>query len=497
MVLPPALHLGPHALRILPVCRSAEIAPGMRGCSDSLLTAFCFVGELQTDAVDFTREVSDAARDSKSRGASIVWYYSPLFQYERKRIRVEEGVIEASLTKAVEASQHADVNSPSLHLRGAKTAEYEGSCPARLSEASSAALSVTSATALPALYLRVGSSTTFREYGLVVAGLQRAAQGASAEPCMQSHANTAGSDGDRSAHAAHKPPVFLRLTPNRPTLKPIDTQLNGSDLQSMRSLTHRRNTSPRRDATLSSASAQRSAAQMQDGVRSSPWPSSLSEEASTATVGTSLLRSESDRGNKPDGATFSRPVSLFREEDEPFVRTSQEGASSQRVLRVKQWVKSEECARKDIPPGSHHFDGADGSNVSSALFSNSIFSSLPFQAPASGLSTMGTPETDMDDCRSCSTAASGLCGGFLDNAHLRSLEITYLAFDAFTSLAQSTSCPTPPAAPKPRFVRRLPLCTYANNSGFELSTLAPHASAAQGIRLELEPAIAATPQSSR
>ncbi|KAG5468835.1 hypothetical protein CUR178_01671 [Leishmania enriettii] len=493
MVLPPALHLGPHALRILPACRSAEVAPGMRSCSDSLLTAFCFVGELQTDAVD----VSDAARDSKSRGASIVWYYSPLFQYERKRIRVEEGVVEASLTKALEASQHADVNSPSLHLGGARTTEYEGSCPARLSEGSSAALSVTPATALPALYLRVGSSTTFREYGLVVTALQRAAEGASAEPCMQSHANSIGGDGDRSAHAAQKPPVFLRLKPNRPILEPIDTQLNGSVLRSMRRLTHRRNTAPRGDATLSNASAQRSAAQMQDGVRSSPWPSSLSEVASTATLGASLLRSESDRGNKPDAATFSMPVSLFREEDEFSARTSQEGGSSQRVLPVEQRVKPEECACTDMPPGSHPFDGAGGSSVSSALFSNSVFSSVPFQAPASVLSTMDAPETDTDDCGSCSTAASGLCGGILDHAPLRSLEITYLAFDAFTSLAQSPSRPTPPAAPKPRFVRRLPLCTYAKNSGFELSTLAPHASAAPGIRLELELAIAATPQSSR
>ncbi|KAG5468422.1 hypothetical protein LSCM1_02402 [Leishmania martiniquensis] len=489
MVLPPALRLGPHEVRILPICRSAEIAPGVRRCSDSLLTAFCFVGELQPDAAEGSGEISDAAGDSSSRGVPILWYYSPLFQYERKRIRVEEGVVEAALTKTVAAYQHPVVNSPSLELGGAEAYECKGSCPVRRSEAPSAALKVACVPAVPALYLRVGSSTTFREYGLVMEERQSAALGASAEPCTQGGADvTGGGDGERSERAARKPPFFAPLKPKRPSLRPIDRQLHGSDLQSMLRLLHRQTNFLHRGSPLVSALAQVGGAQVEDLEEKSRQPRSPSKEASSALLAAPFLRSESDGDDGPHEFAASVSLSLVREE---------ERRASCCEPRAEQWVKPEVCACKDVPRGSYRVDGAGSSSVSSALFSRSLLC-LAFPDPTSELSTLGSVEAETDDFHSCSTGPSDSCDRLLNNAHLHSLAVTCLAFDTFTPLTMGASCPTPPAAPKPRFARRLPLHTFANNNkGLPLSTHALHAPAVQGIWPERESAIAATPQISR
>ncbi|CAG9582253.1 hypothetical protein LMJF_34_3745 [Leishmania major strain Friedlin] len=499
MALPPVLHVGPHELKLFPICRSAEVAPGRHRCNDSLLTRYCFVGELQTDADG--RSVADVAagRGSNCRTATILWCYSPLFQFEHKRIRVEEGVIEAALTKEVTARQHADVNSPSLKSGGAEAVKHKDSYSTSSSKASSAAPSVTSATGLPAVYLRVGNSTTFREYRLVTEGRHSTALGASTELRAPSDASIAGDgDGVVSVHEAHKPPTLRPLAPRRPTLRPIDTRPDGNSLRSMARLAHKQNAALRRCGAPASASTQRHAAPVEKELKAPQRPSPFSTDARAAIATAPVPHPRNEGCDEPCEAVPPMRMSLSCGEDSP----ASPHAPNERNL--PQWASPadhcetpEVCARKDVPHGSHPFSAAGGSSVSSAFLSSSLFLCVSSQSPTSALSTARSAETDMCDLHS-STRVSGSSGCFFYDVHRHSREITCLVSAVCTPLTQSTSCLTPTPAPKPSLTRSLALRTLGSSSdGMPCSTQAPHGSAAQGMQVEVERVIAATPPSAR
>ncbi|KAI5686606.1 hypothetical protein MNV84_03247 [Leishmania braziliensis] len=499
MALPSVLHLGSHELRLLPVSCSAEVLPGTHRCSDSLLTAFCFVGELQADAVDLSGQVREAASDTNGSCATILWYYSPLFQFEQKRIRVEEGVIDAALTKEVKARQHADVKSPSLQLDGAEAVEYQVSCPMRSSETSSAALSVASTTALPALYLRIGISTTFREYRLVIAGPQSAALGTSIELRAQSDADVVGNDdGALSGHAVHKPPALQPLIPRHPTLTPLDARLSSSGVRGMVRLAHKHSAALRRGVVPTSASIRRDAARLEDEVKTPQLPNSFKATPSTAIVAASPLHARSEGASEPHEVVFSIPISLSREDGESSPYPRKEGNLSQWALSVGHDGTSEMCARKDVSHGSLTFNTAGGSSVSSAFLSSTLFfSCIPSSTPTSVPSIARSAEADTDDLHSSSTEASGSSGRFFDDTDLDSREITHISSEACTLRPQCTSSPTPPATPKPCCTRGRRLRILgSNSSGLPRSTHAPHSPAVQGIQLVLESVSVASPLSS-
>ncbi|CBZ30486.1 hypothetical protein LMXM_33_3745 [Leishmania mexicana MHOM/GT/2001/U1103] len=487
MALPPVLHLGPHELQLFPICRSAEVEPGRHRCNGSLLTGLCFVGELQTDAVG--PSVADVAADfdSNRRKASIFWYYSPLFQFERKRIRVEEGVIEAALTKEATARQQADANSPSLTFGGPEAVKREDSCSTRSSEASSAAPSVTPATALPALYLRVGNSTTFREYRLVKEGRYSTALGGSTELRAQSDAGVAGDDdGDVSERATHKPPTLRPLAPRRPTLRPIDARPDGSSLRSLARLAHKRNAALRRCGAPASAPTQRHAAPVEDEVKAPQRPSPVSTGARTAIATEPALHPHLEGGNELcEAVPFLRIPLSCGEDSRASPRVRNEGNIPPLASLVDHCESPEMCAHKAVPNGSHTFSAAGVSSVSSAFLSSSLSLCIPSQSPTDTRCTARSAETDTCDLHS-STKVSGLSGRFLYDVHRHSREITCLVCAVCTPLSQRTSFPTPTPAPKPGLTQNLALRTLGNSSdGMPCSTHVPHGSEAQGMQLEV------------
>ncbi|TPP46745.1 hypothetical protein CGC20_20725 [Leishmania donovani] len=440
MALPPVLHLGPHKLKLFPICRSAEAAPGRHRCNDSLLTGFCFVGELQTDAVGLSVANVAADRDSNRRKVTILWYYSPLFHFEHKRIRVEEGVIEAALTKEVTARQHADANSPSLKFGGAEAVKHEDSCSTRSSVASSAALSVTHATGLPALYLRVGNSTTFREYRLVIEGQHSTALGDSTELRTPSGAGVAG-DGhhDVSVHAAHKPPTLRPLAPRRPTLRPIDTRPDGNGLRSTARLAHKRNAALSGWRASASAPTQCHAAPVEEELKALQQPSPFSTAARTAITTAPAPHPHNEGANVACEAVLPMRMPLScGDYSQASPRVPNEGNLPQWASPVDHCETREVCAHKDFPHGSFPLSAAGGSSVSSAFLSSSLCLCMPSQSPTGALSTARSAETDTNDLHS-SARVSGSSGRFLYDVHRHSREITCLVSAVCTSLPQSTS----------------------------------------------------------
>ncbi|GET92442.1 hypothetical protein LtaPh_3436700 [Leishmania tarentolae] len=487
MTLPPVLHIGPHELKLLPICRSAEVVSGRRRCNDTLLTAFCFVGELETDAVDLSGYIGDADKHS-SRGATISWYYSPLFQFEHKRIRVEEGVVEAALTKEVATHQHADVNSFSLQFGVAGIAKHEDSCSTRSGEGSSAEMSVASAVALPALYLRIGNSTTFREYRLVREGQKRSIScGASTKLHAQSEAEVTSNNGsDVSVQVAHRPPTLQPLAPRRPTLRPIDAREDGNGLRNMARRSYKRISAPRRCGFPDKAPLEHLAAPVVDEVRMPQQPSPFCTGAETAMATSRVHSAQNEGSNKPfEAVRLMQVPPSCRENSQPSSHIANEGKLSQWAPPADHCETSEASAHKGTPHDNHSFSAAGGSSVSSAYLSNSLFLYMPPKSPTSVLSPARSGEADTYDILS-STGVSASSGLFFDT-HLHSREVTCLVSDVYTPLSQRTFSLTTLTAPKPKLTRTLALCTVGNGSDdITRSIDVPQNSESQGVQLEVE-----------
>ncbi|KAK7195904.1 hypothetical protein NESM_000523100 [Novymonas esmeraldas] len=480
MSLPSELQLGPHVLRLLPVSRDATVAPGARRCSDSLLTSFCFVGELLPPG---TADVGGTA--------GVVWYYSPLFHFERKRIRVEESVIEAALSTAVSARRHADVNSPLLDCGCVVE-----SVPSEVSSAAPEAEAAASVSVLPAVFLRLGMSTTFREYRLVAVDAQEAPDAAlvlSAEPCAERDAMTvAGADNGEAPVAVHRPPLLHVLTAKRPTLTPIDTRLRGSGLLSRLRLTHMLGAQLRRSGDPASGATAQENLHIEDGVATPvlPSPAAAGPSSATYTAPTPLRPPDDDRGDAPPEAALLMPVSLAVKDTPTTPRSLRDAAASAWAASTKPCVAPEDDAAKDATH-SHHLHhashGGAASSVSSAFLSSSLFfSCVASQAATSVLSASRSMAAEIDGRPSSSTGASGSSGRFLDDPHVQSRETTCLLSAACTPLSRSTSLPAPPTGPKSRPARRPRLRPRGSApAGWSQSAHVPHAASTPSIQLEL------------
>lgn len=131
MTLPRELEIGCLLLRLLPVSRHAGERTDLRWSTEQALNAFCFVGELQQDS-----EQSEARR--------IIWYYSPLRHFDKKKIRVEERVLVAAVVEARGGgSPSASPSTDDLAESRRGTGRDGGGTP---------------------IFLRLGTSTTFRQY---------------------------------------------------------------------------------------------------------------------------------------------------------------------------------------------------------------------------------------------------------------------------------------------------------------------------------------------
>lgn len=205
--LPPELELGPHRLKLLAVSRNVDDMVDARRCIDHALTAFCYVGEMLTASSD----------------APIAWYYSPLYQFDRKKIRVEESVIAAALTKAMakrsattglsSRSDFADTVASSVMSKDKEDeeneAEKEGGEEHRRSS-------------LPEVFIRLGNSTTFREYKLITAVPHECEKEATTTITKETDTTV---DSTAAATASHATPPLLRpMLPRKPPLKPLSSR---------------------------------------------------------------------------------------------------------------------------------------------------------------------------------------------------------------------------------------------------------------------------------
>ncbi|KAG5494103.1 hypothetical protein JKF63_01938 [Porcisia hertigi] len=494
MDLPPTLHFGSHELKLLPICHSVEFEPGSRCCSDRLLTAFCFVGEPQTGTLNVGGESGDVHRVSNSCGATMTWYYSPLLHFEHKRIRVEEGVIEAALTKAVRARQSADTSSQWVEFGNVESMECGAFCPTWSSEAPSKKPTLASATSLPALYLRLGTSMTFREYALVVEAPHRVGGTVSAEVRVHGDADgVSACDSDASGCGAHKTPVLQPLASRRATLTPIDTQLDGSGLRTLLLSTQRRHAALHRLGSSAGRSAQHDAAKIPEDAKASLMPCNSDAGVSPIIAATPRASSVSKGNSELQEAVLSTPNPVPNVDVGLLLRASNEGGSPPCESPVESSRTSDVCTRRGVRCSKHPDRVAGGSSLSSEFLTSSLFfSCIPSQAPTDVLSTMRFAATDTDGHLASSAGADCSSDRSLDDAHLRSQEVISITPTTCTPFLQSPSCRTDPAAMKPPSVRRPSLRTlHHKSSGIRLSAQFLQASVPQKKQVDPGPVVAA------
>lgn len=495
MVLPPVLQVGLHRLALLAVSRDAGAASGNRRSSDSLLNAFCFVGELQSTAADTSSSVVSVAATEGASDVAITWYYSPLFQYERKRIRVEESVIDAALTKALTGSRHAEVNQTPLDLADVDALESVASDQTHSmadTAADANAPSPSSTTTPPALYVRLGTSTTFREYKLVVP------EPPSPPPELSSAVNfgavEAAATDEKVTVPRHTPPVLRPLAPKRPSLTPINTSGNVNHVRSALRLTHKRAADLHRSAARASSeeTPDEAVAAAGESRRAPPVPSPTDDGAASY----SPLRPTSEQ-REPYDAAFPMPVSLAHGGSPSLRRASLAAQSPQLTLYANHWETPETSERKASTPEGPPPAPAVVSSASSAFLSSSLFFSCAgSQAATSVLSTARSAATDMEGRLSASMGGSGMSGRFFDETKLQSHESAQASSAVCPLLSRSTSCPTPPPALSRPGVRRRPFRTLGGDGGSggrPSSSFTKRTAPPPGHRLELEMARAATP----
>lgn len=476
MSLPQELEFGPHRLKLLTVSRNADDVADARRCSDHALTAFCFVGEVQ----DSTHGAS----------GSIVWYYSPLYQFERKKIRVEESVIVAALTKGV-AERDAGLNSRHVFVDAASDAAASPEAPA-VGDDAAAAGEKTRRSSLPALFIRLGKSTTFREYRLIVAELEDATAAASM-PTPEGEMSRQSSQAERSVFT---PPVLSPMLPRKPSLKPLSSRYGSF---SVRRPPIRREglnnfmiaaaacSAPNLgEDTVGSASVSSTAPAALHGslspftvasttagdgeVISVPLVeaaggssrSSISHVRSHSSSGSvyhhnSSTNTDNGVGEKDDGVE-DEVRSVVSTATAPVVPHSPRGPSS--VPPVLHSLTTPLHPTPD-PSGRKGMLNGGGSSLSSAFLSTSnVVSGRVSRLPTSAMSTARSPGAESDMRPVSSHGATGVSARCTDDIPHLAREPLLLSSAASTPEAQSPAGPTPPSQPAPsrlRTPRRPPL----------------------------------------
>ncbi|KPA82479.1 hypothetical protein ABB37_03538 [Leptomonas pyrrhocoris] len=429
MSLPAELEFGPHRLKLLTVSRNAEDVLDARRCSDHALTAFCYVGEMQ-----------DTSIGSSGGGTAIVWYYSPLYQFERKKIRVEESVIAAALTKAV--AQHggggaAGLSSPSVFVDAASVASPPSSAIPSLVDVNEEVpvKKPGHRFSLPALYIRLGKSSTFREYKLV---FPEPAEG-SAPPKEEE----AEPQCKPRAEEHHVTPRLLSPTlPRKPPLRPLSARLG--------SFSVRRPTLKRegRSSLMDSSSARSSPTRIHDELadvatapQDDPLPSTVSntKAGDVGAAGAAVDNDDDDDGAHPVVSTATAPVFS----PPPQILSN--------VVSVVHSLSSPLCAVPESDAHKGALNGAAASSFSSGFLSTSnCLSGRLSHLQTSVMTTARSPGAESDVRPSSSNGANGTSAQCGD-------DIPLLLFSSFTGPeTRSPSGPTPPSQ-RLRTQRRRPL----------------------------------------
>ncbi|KPI87993.1 hypothetical protein ABL78_2929 [Leptomonas seymouri] len=444
MPLPPELEFGPHRLKLLTTSRDAGSVPGTQRCSDHALTAFCYVGEMQDVSCD----------SSCSDGTPITWYYSPLHQFERKKIRVEESVIVAALTKAV--AHRCGRGTTGLLSQG----NFVGADPAD-SSSSSPTLSLADAnvgarhseggggSSLPALYIRLGKSTTFREYRLVLnePAEEILPQREEGGPKLNIH---------EESHIT--PPLLSPLRLSKLALKPLSSQLGSS---TMRRPLLRREGVNNYMTTSTTSNAQG------DGQA----------EQATMAAGAELpagADAENDADDAYSVTSMTTPPAIPRS---PRIPPNMLGVL--KPMRVLHYEVPDSCAHKGVP------NGVNMSSLSSAFLSTSNFlSGQASRLPTSAVSTARLPGAVSDVLPSPSSGDHSTSAPCSDDVLL------LFSCAVSTPEARSPSFPMPPSPQRPQTPCRPSLRTRAARAR---SDHGGHITNASGSQCELDEVRAGTP----
>jgi hypothetical protein len=427
MSLPPDLVFGTHRLKLLAVSRNADDVLDARRCSDHALTAFCFVGEM-----------NDAATEP-----AIAWYYSPLYQFERKKIRVEESVIAAALTKAVTeqcssgvgaaAVQNRSIfmdatSSPDVPLLGG--ADEDEKAPAREGGGRRSSL--------PALFIRLGKSTTFREYKLVLP-----------EPFDATPAQKVGDEAtepNTKAGSRHVTPPVLSpvLPPRKPSLRSPGFRFGSFSVRRPPLKREGLNNFVTAIATSSAPNhiedPSTAGADALLRYRSSPTMShtNLGDEGAT---GNEMVAADDDTHSVT--STTTAPV-VFQ----PPHSTSNVLAEV-RPETSPLWSNCTASALKGT------LNGGAGSSLSSAFLSTSnVLSGRVSRLPTSTMSTARSPGVESDMRPSSSHGPGCASTRCSRDAPLLMREPLLFSSAVFSADALTPSVPTPPSSQHPRTPRR-------------------------------------------
>lgn len=185
VMLPKELRVGGLTFVLAPTSRSTD-AVGGRRVSESCVHTFCFVGEWQEPS------------------GAIFWYYSPLEDYDRKKIRVDEHVVIAAAARDIPrrvatASPGALKAEIALHQSDRLRRRHQralGLDSPREEEDEEAQAASAAGPQMAQIFLRLGNSSTFRQYTVL-----------DAHPRSSSLAPAVPTDYVKEAGTARHPPL--------------------------------------------------------------------------------------------------------------------------------------------------------------------------------------------------------------------------------------------------------------------------------------------------